>query len=577
MVPKVSIIIPIYNVKPYLEQMLDSVANQSMRDYEALLIDDGSFDGSAEIAKSFAEKDIRFKYIRQENAGVSAARNHGIEIACGEFLAFYDADDYIPKNALKSMYKSGSSQNADIVIGIMEEKNLGESLIYMHSVKLASKKDIDVMDEHLFGAWSICNKLFSRKFVMENGLRLEKLKNAEDGVFTFRALRKAKKICGAKVVSYNYMKRPFWEGDSATQTISLEYMESLLESHSHILKEAEALATEHYNGNINKVREYLRPLYVRFIEGELINGYYRNIWRSNDDLVPGIREKLSEYKRNIKVSDWKSLCKRHKDIDLQHGLFSKEELAEKPLVSIIVNLKSTSKNLNLYIESLYNQLFPRFEILISKEESKKVETAYIERSNFRIIEGIDELCEGYFIEKALNHAKGEYVVIQDECLFYTKKTLKTMWYLAEKCRYKSIGVNVRGFDGKNYFPIKSINSLYGYCSPAKRIISDGLVGNKLILKSEIMKAVNGKENGQITMEYLSDFISDMKCKRIRKSAMIAQLKDYDTFGKLRRQKLSKSSTIKSIINSNIDYVTYMLKQNITIEDIEKVRNLGKRR
>ncbi len=95
MAPKVSVIVPIYNVKQYLSDMLDSIEEQKIDELEVLLVDDGSTDGSDEIAKIHAAKDRRYRYIRQENAGVSAARNRGIEEATGDYLAFYDADDII--------------------------------------------------------------------------------------------------------------------------------------------------------------------------------------------------------------------------------------------------------------------------------------------------------------------------------------------------------------------------------------------------------------------------------------------------------------------------------------------------
>ena len=106
MAPKVSVIVPIYNVKQYLANSLDSIAEQKFDELEVLLIDDGSSDGSAEIAKAYAAKDRRYRYIRQENAGVSAARNRGIEEAKGDYLAFYDADDIVPEKALIAMYKA---------------------------------------------------------------------------------------------------------------------------------------------------------------------------------------------------------------------------------------------------------------------------------------------------------------------------------------------------------------------------------------------------------------------------------------------------------------------------------------
>ncbi len=103
--PKVSVVIPIYNMQKYLKKCLESVANQSERNFEVLMIDDGSTDGSAGIAQMHLT-DRRFQYIYQKNAGVSVARNRGIALAKGEWIAFIDSDDTIASNYLESLLEA---------------------------------------------------------------------------------------------------------------------------------------------------------------------------------------------------------------------------------------------------------------------------------------------------------------------------------------------------------------------------------------------------------------------------------------------------------------------------------------
>ncbi|MBQ5804701.1 MAG: glycosyltransferase family 2 protein, partial [Erysipelotrichaceae bacterium] len=160
---KVSVIVPVYNVENYIRDMLTSVQEQTFRDFEVVIINDGSPDNSQAIIDEFCAADPRFKSFVQENGGVAAARNSGIAKATGDYVVFYDPDDYIPPDALEKMYKTAASKDADLVIGIMEEKSLGESLIYMHSQALAKQDRIDPMDTHFTGAWSLCHKMFSRK------------------------------------------------------------------------------------------------------------------------------------------------------------------------------------------------------------------------------------------------------------------------------------------------------------------------------------------------------------------------------------------------------------------------------
>ena len=103
--PKVSIIVPIYNVKPYLKECLDSILVQTFSDFELILVDDGSTDGSERLADSYALSDPRVKVVYKENGGLSSARNAGLDLACGEYIYFVDSDDYIEPDTLERPYR----------------------------------------------------------------------------------------------------------------------------------------------------------------------------------------------------------------------------------------------------------------------------------------------------------------------------------------------------------------------------------------------------------------------------------------------------------------------------------------
>lgn len=113
----ISIIVPVYNVAPYLDKCIQSIINQTFTDFEVLLIDDGSTDGSGEICSSFAKRDKRIVVYHTPNKGVSSARNIGLNKAKGEFIAFIDSDDYIGENYLKNLYEAMITNGADLVVG----------------------------------------------------------------------------------------------------------------------------------------------------------------------------------------------------------------------------------------------------------------------------------------------------------------------------------------------------------------------------------------------------------------------------------------------------------------------------
>lgn len=116
MTPKISIIIPVYNVEKYLARCLDSIASQTWTDYECVLVDDGSMDRSGEICDAYTNRDARFTVIHKENEGLSVARNTAMRIVRGEFLCFVDSDDYIFPDYLKRMLTIQQQENVDMVM-----------------------------------------------------------------------------------------------------------------------------------------------------------------------------------------------------------------------------------------------------------------------------------------------------------------------------------------------------------------------------------------------------------------------------------------------------------------------------
>ena len=112
----ISIIVPIYNVEKYLKKCIDSIINQTYKNLEIILVDDGSPDNCGKICDEYAKKDNRIKVIHKENGGVSSARNVGVENATGEYIGFVDSDDYIEKDMYEVLINNLKKENADISI-----------------------------------------------------------------------------------------------------------------------------------------------------------------------------------------------------------------------------------------------------------------------------------------------------------------------------------------------------------------------------------------------------------------------------------------------------------------------------
>lgn len=133
--PKISIIVPLYNSEKYLARCIKSILNQTFKNFELILVDDGSIDGSLSICEGFAEKDTRIKVIHKENGGVSTARNTGLEIAVGDYITFVDSDDYIEPNMYEQMMNKALEYDCDVVLCDCLKEFDGYSEIYSHNIR----------------------------------------------------------------------------------------------------------------------------------------------------------------------------------------------------------------------------------------------------------------------------------------------------------------------------------------------------------------------------------------------------------------------------------------------------------
>ena len=143
---KFSVVVPIYKVEKYLPRCIDSLINQTLKDIEIILVDDGSPDGSPAICDEYAAKDNRIKVIHKKNGGVSAARNDGLKIATGDYIIFCDSDDWMEQDALESLYTKAIETGADIVVGDIYLIR-GEKAIYNkyfeHEFHYTKREDMD--------------------------------------------------------------------------------------------------------------------------------------------------------------------------------------------------------------------------------------------------------------------------------------------------------------------------------------------------------------------------------------------------------------------------------------------------
>lgn len=199
---KVSVIVPVYNVEPYLEECIGSIREQSLKNIEIICVDDGSTDDSVKILEKLAAQDERIKVLKQKNQGAGVARNYGLTVAKGEYLSFLDSDDIFDCNLLESAVKVAEEQKADIVV--YRFRIFDQDKGSYRKADYAFKKDLwpngvfsykDNPDK-IFNSFNPCawNKLFRRDFVEKTGIRFQPNKRTNDMFFTEAAMVLAGRI-----------------------------------------------------------------------------------------------------------------------------------------------------------------------------------------------------------------------------------------------------------------------------------------------------------------------------------------------------------------------------------------------
>lgn len=211
--PLVSVVMPVYNVEDFLEQSLDSLLQQKVKNIEIVAVDDGSTDTSLEILQKYAAKDSRVKVFSQKNQYAGNARNLGLSKASGEYVLFLDSDDFFEKELILDTYSVAKANAADIVLfdagnydnETGEYKGAG-SFLEEHLSPSKQPFSYKECTGYLFQMTTACpwTKLYKRAFLIESGIRFQGLKNTNDLFFVYSTLAVAKRILTYKKPLVNY-------------------------------------------------------------------------------------------------------------------------------------------------------------------------------------------------------------------------------------------------------------------------------------------------------------------------------------------------------------------------------------
>ncbi|HII4441208.1 TPA: glycosyltransferase family 2 protein [Clostridium perfringens] len=268
--PKVSVVVPIYNVEKYLHRCVNSLIRQTLKDIEIILVNDGSPDNCPKICDEYKNKDIRVKVIHKKNAGLGLARNSGLDEAKGKYVVFVDSDDFIEESALEEMYNIAEKHQADMCMAGYYKYNTQTNTInkieLFENQKIFKGDQIKEVVYKIIGSapesisdedygMSVWKNLYSLEFLKKNNIRFysEREYVSEDVIFHLCAVPKMRKIVTINESYYYYC-------DNSDTSLTSTFRDSKFEQYKTLyLKELELLSVfdSEDNGRVYAARMFL--------------------------------------------------------------------------------------------------------------------------------------------------------------------------------------------------------------------------------------------------------------------------------------------------------------------------------
>lgn len=389
---KITVIVPVYNVENYLRKCLDSIITQTYKNIEIVVVNDGSTDALGEICKEFAEMDHRITYIEQENAGLSAARNTGLNNMSGNYVTFVDSDDWIELDYVETLYKKITEYQADIAVGNYYSFNESEGMFYFHISgdsyyeKVYDNVSIfenlyETQEMKSFALISACGKLYKARLFEQ--LRFDMGKLGEDGYLNQKVYLLSEKVIYLNKGLYAYRIRK----GSLSRVWTEKWMHALVDAMSERIT---LLA------NMGYPLEKHLAVYRQMLEVSLANGQasglsdtamYKEFEMKKRLLNQLTVQESSEKKAIVLAANYayvdqvlttiKSICYHNRSIRfyLIHSDFPNEWIKQlnkrlEKCDSEIINCRVTSEQISCYKSDISYTVFLRYFIADFVQEDK---------------------------------------------------------------------------------------------------------------------------------------------------------------------------------------------------------------
>ena len=226
--PKVSVIVPVYNVEKYLKKCLDSLVNQTLNDIEIIIVNDGSPDNSKKIIKEYKKKyPSIIKVLDQTNQGLSDARNNALSLTTSKYIMYVDSDDYVATDMVEKMYNKIVKDNADVVI--CGNNVVDENYNLILSTYPSNNNYSNDIEKIIFGNMCAWNKIYKKSLLVNNNLKFRSKVWYEDLDYSYKVFAKAEKTTFLEENLYNYLLRSNSIMNSQKANRNLEILQALNE------------------------------------------------------------------------------------------------------------------------------------------------------------------------------------------------------------------------------------------------------------------------------------------------------------------------------------------------------------
>lgn len=281
----ISIIVPIYNIEKYIEKCIFSLINQTYRDIEILLINDGSTDDSLDVCLKWEKLDQRIRVYSKDNQGVSKTRNFGLSLAKGDYIFFIDGDDWIDKNCLETMMNYMNDE-IDIVCCEFKEidENNGDFDLFSHSNQYGILEKNDIIQDYYLNKLymkTIWGKIYKKE--LWNHIKFIDLKYSEDTYAMFEIAQKTNKLVMLEKAFYNYLQR----NEGASHNKSIQYYENLSFTNYHNYLKAKEKYKEYITISANDYINFsfvLLKLYIKKKQKEKAKQLIKKMKKVNKDI-----------------------------------------------------------------------------------------------------------------------------------------------------------------------------------------------------------------------------------------------------------------------------------------------------